>query len=314
MMQKRSTPQVFDLSIDFDFFIREKSEWDFGHREDTLGRVLWVHRYDHVDLWRETDPDKHADFQPLQLLPKLALKGAIFDKRNGRQVACADSHKAALHFFRNSRAPLLVNVDAHHDLFNGADAPLDCGNWIPHLLDMRSGLRIHQVYPKWKDPRGELDGLYKFRDSVTWVRGWDNWNLPAGEWRLGRVFICFSSAWVPPHHFPLFSELVETFGSVSGRRLIELDGGFPRLKPEFIPTRAENAKRVRAFHAQMRKLTTNGKEADMSDRTEPEYDIFHECPTCGAPAREPCRTPKGRKKLNVHDTRPFSITTTSEDK
>lgn len=31
------------------------------------------------------------------------------------------------------------------------------------------------------------------------------------------------------------------------------------------------------------------------------------CPTCGADIDQPCRTPKGRKKKNVHDTRPFSL-------
>jgi hypothetical protein len=31
------------------------------------------------------------------------------------------------------------------------------------------------------------------------------------------------------------------------------------------------------------------------------------CPTCGAKTNEPCRTPKGRKKENVHDTRPFGF-------
>lgn len=35
--------------------------------------------------------------------------------------------------------------------------------------------------------------------------------------------------------------------------------------------------------------------------------ILHKCPTCGVKENEPCRTPKGRKKSNVHDTRPFGI-------
>ena len=35
--------------------------------------------------------------------------------------------------------------------------------------------------------------------------------------------------------------------------------------------------------------------------------ILHQCPTCGAKQDEPCRTPKGRKKENIHDTRPFSL-------
>ncbi len=35
--------------------------------------------------------------------------------------------------------------------------------------------------------------------------------------------------------------------------------------------------------------------------------IPHICPTCGAKEGEPCRTPKGRKKEDIHDTRPFSV-------
>lgn len=35
--------------------------------------------------------------------------------------------------------------------------------------------------------------------------------------------------------------------------------------------------------------------------------VLYRCPTCGAKQDEPCRTPKGRKKNNVHDTRPFGI-------
>jgi hypothetical protein len=35
--------------------------------------------------------------------------------------------------------------------------------------------------------------------------------------------------------------------------------------------------------------------------------VLHECPVCGAGVDQPCRTPKGRKKESVHDTRPFSL-------
>lgn len=41
---------------------------------------------------------------------------------------------------------------------------------------------------------------------------------------------------------------------------------------------------------------------------------LYECPTCGAKEGKPCRTPKGRKKPNVHDTRPFGISFTILDK
>lgn len=34
---------------------------------------------------------------------------------------------------------------------------------------------------------------------------------------------------------------------------------------------------------------------------------LHRCPTCKALPNEPCKTPKGRKKQNVHETRPISL-------
>lgn len=35
--------------------------------------------------------------------------------------------------------------------------------------------------------------------------------------------------------------------------------------------------------------------------------ILHRCPTCGATEQAPCRTRAGRRKANVHDSRPFSL-------
>lgn len=40
---------------------------------------------------------------------------------------------------------------------------------------------------------------------------------------------------------------------------------------------------------------------------DPRYAAFHECPTCKSPAGIPCRTPSGKRKEAVHDTRPFSL-------
>lgn len=38
-----------------------------------------------------------------------------------------------------------------------------------------------------------------------------------------------------------------------------------------------------------------------------EKHIIFECPTCGAKENQPCRTPKGRKKINLHNNRPFGV-------
>lgn len=41
----------------------------------------------------------------------------------------------------------------------------------------------------------------------------------------------------------------------------------------------------------------------------PNAITLHACPSCGAPEGQPCRTPRGRIRRDVHDTRPFSLTT-----
>lgn len=39
--------------------------------------------------------------------------------------------------------------------------------------------------------------------------------------------------------------------------------------------------------------------------------VFGVCPTCNAQPNEPCRTPAGRKRASVHDTRPMFATVES---
>lgn len=36
--------------------------------------------------------------------------------------------------------------------------------------------------------------------------------------------------------------------------------------------------------------------------------ILYDCPTCGVKGNDPCRTPAGRRREAIHDTRPFGIT------
>lgn len=47
--------------------------------------------------------------------------------------------------------------------------------------------------------------------------------------------------------------------------------------------------------------------ADIRQEIADGYLHLLECPTCGAAAGQPCRSPSGRKRENIHDTRPFTL-------
>lgn len=263
---RRFVPAV-DLSIDFDFFIREEYIWDFGHSEDSgFTGISWMHRYDSLNLWTETALRTYADFMPYRMVQKLDEKNIRIPK--GAHVIVADSHRHAFEVFRRSPADVLVNIDAHHDCFTGGHRPLDCGNWVMHLRGARKGLKVQQVYPKWKDTDAERAPLAVMAPDIyrTAAPNWDAWAGLPDVHEARTIFLCFSSAWVPPHHWPAFEGLAQLLAAHAETDLVEVGGAFPILKPENFPQSAkENEERVvarRKEWAQIRAgITPEGYEA-----------------------------------------------------
>jgi len=186
------------LSIDFDFFVREDPIWDFGHSEinPIFLQAAWATRYLHIDLEKECDIKKYADFLPSKLWENLLPKGLHLLS----QVPCliADSHLDAAYWIKNNEHDLIINLDAHHDCWPIPKGGIDCGSWLtPYTIETIS------VYPTWKDSNWDNPPTRK----ISIVK-WKDFKLS----ELGlitKIFACRSSAWIPPHLDEDFNQLSE---------------------------------------------------------------------------------------------------------
>ena len=116
------------LSIDLDFFCREKVEWDWGHNEQPIymGTTIWMIRYVSFDLYTETDIETYADCHPAKFIYALEQKG--FKITPNTLVGVGWSHKEAYDFFKGCKSKTIYNFDAHHDCGYGPKKELDYGN------------------------------------------------------------------------------------------------------------------------------------------------------------------------------------------
>jgi hypothetical protein len=220
----RPRPVIIDLSIDFDFFVREDLRWDWGHHEaaedseNWWSLNAWMARYctSSFNIFDETDPRKHADVPPTQKFFIVASqsKGLLFGNKANmwkRRLGIAESHVHAFRFFRESSTPadMVVNIDAHHDVYTNADESLSCENWVSHLHQEWPTTQFVQVYPKWVDIDTQWDDEYAATIAVPLqVSTWKNFVAPFGA-IVRDIFICRSGAWTPPHLDQQFIELVK---------------------------------------------------------------------------------------------------------
>lgn len=225
---KRPKPKIVDLSIDFDFFVREEPLWDWGHGEDSkeisYEQTVWSIRYSSslLHIPRATAPERYADFQPrlLPLMTALAEKGVYMVYGKTGEFGYADSHKEAYPFFLRDKGrtvaerqppDMLINIDAHHDCYNVNDE-LDCGNWLAKLMGRWvQPTRYIQLFPKWKEVEHPLAHLpltlQQFKD---WPGTLDD------PHRIRHIFICRSGARVPPHLDPMFTKFLNEVGEFAG--------------------------------------------------------------------------------------------------
>ena len=199
-----ATPIRIGLSIDFDFFSFENPEWDLGHSESGAmanNPILWTARYLHIDLQKECDIGVKADFPPTDVINRLDERGIRIPKNTN--LAVADSHKFAYEYFSPMRdsLDLIVNLDAHHDSWpvpkDFTEKDVDCGNWITAL-----GIPNIWIHPSWKDPLTLPEPV-----SVKNQYSWKDFNFTDDNIVMA-VFLCRSSAWVPPHLDEEFGEML----------------------------------------------------------------------------------------------------------
>jgi hypothetical protein len=221
-----------DLSIDWDFFIREKPEWDFGHKESLLfilPNPVWLVRYAKWDLVKETDIRKFADFHPSEVLREFEKKGL---KMRGAELYVAESHVFIVEAFKR-RCPgrVLINLDAHYDLYVPAGDYVTCENWGSYFLDKDYYEKMIFVLPRWKE--GWEKSEFRRRASKTHkIICYPSWeDLPRGNYEVRRIFVCRSGAWCPPHHDEEFVELCLRLQEVCRESRLCVSGGINPLEP-----------------------------------------------------------------------------------
>ena len=199
------------LSIDFDFFIREDPKWDFGHNEanEIFMNAAWLARYLSIDLYKETNIKRYADFNPKDIISKLKWLG--FKLENPR-VVIADSHKHAYNETKKLKECRIFNFDAHHDYWDD-EQKVSCANWL-----LKSEFSHYTKELTWIPP--------------SWLRKFD-YELPQSSRietlfcdtleenqfkniKVDTIFLCRSGCWVPPHHDLEFFKMVKLLKSVSG--------------------------------------------------------------------------------------------------
>ncbi len=206
------------LSIDFDYFIREKIIWDWGHSEDQerlsmFSNVIWPIRYGSIDIFKETNPKTYADFQPLEILKKLYNKGLNINHQT--KLGIAESHEKAYPFFANGGNPhLLIHFDAHHDLYS--KGKLNCGNWVYHMAKKYPNLKVLFVYPKWAKnehlSNAEKDISKEILKDVD-IKYITYEQLHVINQNINKIFICRSGVWTPVHFDPTFEMMIRLIAS-----------------------------------------------------------------------------------------------------
>jgi hypothetical protein len=170
------------LTIDFDFFVPERPEWDFGHREALIFlNMLWSTRFGYVDKMK-TDGNE------------VGFWDTIDQKNIKKPVWVSDSHAYAYSLLYG--VSRVVLFDAHHDCWKGDGREgVACDNWLRVWLKGSKKRQAVWVQPEWLE-----DGLYSVPDDlkgrlevVRWKKGMD-----LGLEGAVTAHVCRSGCWVPP--------------------------------------------------------------------------------------------------------------------
>jgi len=198
------------LSVDFDYWVPEKPEYDFGHSESLMFlKMLWMTRIMYHEAIKTTGQENN--FWDL-------VKSKVPVVKKGTWVS--DSHAYA-HSITNGIGHILL-VDAHHDCWEGDSLGLDntvndvyCHNWVRVWLEGDKRRRVTWIQPKWSV--GNFSVPDDLRNRVKVISEGDDWGVKT----IDRVHICRSGCWVPPWLDKDFVKFVNSRGG----KVLKMQGG-----------------------------------------------------------------------------------------
>jgi hypothetical protein len=192
------------LSVDWDYFLPDATDWDWSHNEENsiFYDFVWETRAGAANL--KTGKRACEEYRPNK-----SLLGGFWENLVTLppfSLAIAETHGDAYRFLRmiGIKGVRLVNFDAHHDCWwnnMGKSNEVNCGSWVYHA--MKNGMidRYDIHYPPHMKREENIE------DGITWPKG-DNYDdkvhvyyhgvkksLPR---RFHYIFICRSSCWCPP--------------------------------------------------------------------------------------------------------------------
>lgn len=240
------------LSVDFDYFVRSLGSWDWSHQESPFFQsgFMWQIRVapflmQGVDLREQMDPETYAKPKPSMFWDD--LQDLNYNLDISPVFAVGDSHAGAAPFFdevaraAGEPADVLINFDAHHDLGYCEWARINemmeegvctCDMWLCALMKWWPQLESRIVFPDWMKEEHTIEQqirtLSKLPTDVTSRVEMDFFTdddeeispvviEPGEQMDVQAVFVCRSSAWVPPWLDEEFVRFVregeETIGS-----------------------------------------------------------------------------------------------------
>lgn len=178
------------LSVDWDYFFPDLSEYDWGANEDInyYYEMIWPVRYHDIGIISKeracdnVNPSGHKDFWQ-----------KILTNSDIKRIVITDSHKDIEILLCNGYNSIW-NFDQHHDMddrvFN-----LTCANWVTALKVPLK--KYHLVYPWWRASTliKDIPQLYfgpgpKVLEKIR--------PLPNPPPNFDTIFLCRSSCWTPP--------------------------------------------------------------------------------------------------------------------
>lgn len=192
------------LSVDWDTFIPENPDLDFGHAETLMfATFAWLTRgYAYKKLKLTGEERTFWD----RVEKKTKYKSTF------PAVFVSDSHSMMHSLLNTFEIDLVALVDAHHDAWPVACKDGDyasCADWLRIWLEQNKKHRAHWVQPKWS-----LD-LYETPTDLA--SQFKHTSLPKMEKLLPAyapvaIHICRSASWTPPWLDAAFIKFVNNTG------------------------------------------------------------------------------------------------------
>ena len=187
------------LSIDWDYFFPDPSNYDWGLNEGSTeimksvyDHIIWSHRWNNIKVFgKNKGSHKALDYYK----PDLEKLKDFWEKiiiGEPKRIIIADSH-LELYYIINDLSSMgadikeVVNIDAHHDYGYEQLLEVDCGNWAYFITDIVEDYYLY--YPEWRIQREE--------ECINSLEGIIYYGLPKPD-NYDLIFLCRSSGWTPP--------------------------------------------------------------------------------------------------------------------